>query len=306
MPELLKRTERLAHFLASKQLALALFLLLTFSLIPGTFAKENFHLSGLSRILIGCMGLNLLFCTAHRIRTLSRPVLVLHAGVLLTVAGATMSALGFVATVKVYEGTAVDTVYRWDLQRDAPLGVTLAVTNVSVAYHPVPVKVGVLKGPEKVGLHVLRTGKSFTLGPYRVLAETFDVPTENLRLGVYQDGQLVGWTDTGGVENSLPDDFPYAFRLVAFRNPVVAWTGVDLELTRGAEVVEAGTVEANEPLEWNGLYFYNTELDQDEYGNVYAGIQIVRDPGRPVVFAGFGVMVTGSLLWLIKRFRGLK
>jgi hypothetical protein len=298
--------ERLAHFLASRQLALFLFPLLCLSLIPGTLEKENFHLSGLSRIIIGCMGLNLLFCTMERVRTLSRPVLILHAGAMLTLIGATMSAFGYVATVNIYEGTAVDTVYRWDLEGDVPLGVTVAVKKISVEYHPVPIKVGVLKGQEKVSLHELRTGKSFEIGPYTVTAEEFDVPTENLRLSVFQGGILIGSTDTEGTENNLPAEFPYSFKLVAFRDPVMKKVGVDLQLTKDSRVVEAGTVEANSPLEWNGLYFYNTNLDEDEYGNVYAGIQIVRDPGRPVVFAGFGVIMTGSLLWVYKKFHGYR
>ena len=302
MSELLKRIEGLSHFLASRQLALVLFPLLCLSFIPGTLEKESFHLSGPSRIIIGCMGLNLIFCTVQRVRTLARPVLVMHAGAILIIAGASISVFGFIATVNIYEGTTADTVYRWDLEQDVPLGVNLAVKKVGVEFHPVRIKVGVLKGQEKVGLHVLRTGASFEQGPYTVKADAFDIPTENLKLDVFQEGRFIGSTDTEGARYDLPAEFPYEFKLVAFKDPVLKNIGVDLELTKDSRVVGSGTVEPNSPLEWNGLYFYNTDIKNDEYGNVYAGIQIVRDPGRPVVFAGFSIILFGSVWWVFRKF----
>jgi hypothetical protein len=300
LPILSKRLEGPTSFLASKQLALLLFLLLCISLIPGTLAESNFHASILSRVIIGCMGLNLIFCTMQRMRTLAKPVLVLHLGAILTMAGAVTSAFGFVATVNIYEGTRVDTVYRWDQEKDSPLGVDLTVRKIISEYYPVPVKIGVLKREEKAGLFELKTGNAFVLDRYLVRAESLEMPLENLKLSVFQEGQLIGSTDTDGAKD-LPADFPYDFRLVAYRNPVYKKVGVELALLNGSAVVAEGFVEPNNPLVWNGLYFYHTQIEHDAYGNVYAGIQIVNDPGRPVVYTGFGVMMIGSLLWVYKK-----
>jgi len=296
-----KRLEGLFSFLASKQLALLLFPLLCVSLIPGTLAESNFHANILSRVIIGCMGLNLIFCTMQRIRTLAMPVLVLHLGVILTVAGAVTSAFGYVATVNIYEGTGVDTVYRWDLEKDSSLGVKLAVRRIISEYYPVPIQVGVLKGEEKAGLFELKTGKTFVLDRYLVRAESLEMPFENLTLSVFRDGQFIGTADTDGARN-LPADFPYDFKLVAYGKLAYKKAGVELALSNGSENVAEGFVEPNNPLVWNGLYFYHTQTEYDDYGNAYAGIQIVNDPGRPVVYTGFAVMMIGSLLWVARKF----
>jgi hypothetical protein len=251
------------------------------------------------------MGLNLTLCTAQRLRSLPRPVLVVHLGAVLTLGGAMLSSFGFIATVNIYEGTAVDSAYRWDLEHDVPLGFTLAVKRIETEYHPIPVKVGVLKDREKIGLFELKTGKSLELNGYTVKAESLAVPEENLRLSVFQAGRLIGSCDTDGAR-ALPVDFPYDFRLVAYKNPSYKRVGVDLAVSRGSQVVAEGITEVNSPFEWKGLYFYHTNIERDEYGNAYAGIQIVRDPGKPVVFIGFAVILTGSLLWVLRKFYGFR
>jgi hypothetical protein len=297
------RLEGLNSFLASKQLALGLFLVLCFSLIPGTFRESDFHASGLSRIILGCMALNLLVCTLQRIRTLSRPVLIMHAGVVVTMAGAVIGGLGFIATVQIYEGSSTDRVYRWDLEQDVLLGATLAVRGIDTEFYPVPIRVGVLRGQDKVGLFELKTGDRFALDAYTVRADSLNAPEEEVQLSIFRGERLLGTADTSGTR-SLPADFPYDFKLVGYQDPVLKRVVVALSLSRGSEIIAEGTTEINSPFEWNGLYFYHTNLEQDDHGNPYAGIQIVKDPGRPVVYIGFALLTIGTLFWMYKKTYG--
>ncbi|KAF0217376.1 MAG: hypothetical protein FD174_3342 [Geobacteraceae bacterium] len=289
-------------FLGSTELAVALFLAISLLAIPGTFLeKREIYSSPPFLTLLGFLGLNLILCTVRRLKTLSTPVLILHGGVLLTLIGCFVTSFGFVATVNVYEGGVVDQVYRWDRERDLPLGMELTVKRINREYYPIPVKVGVLTGKEKTGLFTLKTGESFELNKYRIKVDALEFPSEKLKLSVYDQGRFIGSFDTSGV-NNLPADFPHEFKLVAFQNPSLKRLWVDLMLSNGSGRIAEGTAEVNNPFQCEGLYFYNTQVDRDPNGAAFAGIQIVRDPGRPYVFAGFAVMGAGAVLSFIRRF----
>ncbi|AJE04789.1 ResB-like family cytochrome C biogenesis protein [Geobacter pickeringii] len=295
--------KRMYRFLSSTELAVVLFLAVALLAIPGTFTENRtFYAHPVFLFLLGALALNLALCTVRRFRSISLPVLVLHLGVLVVCGGVIARAFGYVATVNIYEGTAVDTVYRWDLNRDVPLGAQLAVKRINREYYPIPVQIGVLRGERKDSLKTLKTGDSFPLGPYRVVADALRFPDEVLTLSVFQGGRLVGSCDTAGA-STLPANFPYGFKLVAFQNPVLKRLWVDLALTRNAVPVAAGTSEVNAPFIWDGLYFYNTQVGVDGAGISFAGIQVVKDPGRPCVFAGFALMGVGAVLSFARRFR---
>jgi len=298
---LLKRAEWLYHLLGSKKVAAILLLLLCVMLIPRTFTETtDIHLSTFPSIIFGCMGLNLLLCTVQRIKVLSLPVLIMHFGALLVIAGAVISSLGFVATVNIYEGTTVDSAYRWDEKRDMPLGVDLTVKKINIEYYSVPVKVGVLRGEEKVGLFELKTGESFTLDRYRVRVDSLEMPLEYLRLSVLEGDHLLGKADTSG-EGDLPLDFPYDFKLVAYKNPSLKRVWVDLKLSKDSHVIAEGSTEVNKPLTWEKSSYHTTKIEADRFGLRFAGIQITNDPGKPYVYSGFAVMGIGSSLYFLKR-----
>ena len=281
-------------------------ILLCLVLIPRTFRKAepaDMYAGALLGALLGCLGLNLALCTVLRIKTLSRPVLIIHLGTVLTLAGGVISSFGYVATVNVYEGATVNTAYRWDFEKDMPLGVDLTVKKINIEYYPIPVKVGVLRGTEKFALFVLKTGEGFSLGPYTVKADAMGFPSENLMLSVFLGESLVGTADTEGARN-LPSDFPYDFKLVAFKDPRIKRAWLDVVLSKGSEVVAEGTSETNGPLIWEKLNFYNTLLDTDRYGLRYAGIQITNDPGKPFVYFGFAVIGLGSGMYFLRKVYG--
>jgi hypothetical protein len=294
------------HFLASKGLALVLFGVLCLILILKTFTEEtSIYLNNVPRILFGLTGLNLLLCTLQRVKTLSKPILIMHIGAFFTLVGSVMGLFGYIATVNIYEGSSVDKAYRWDIHEDISLGMDLTVKKINTEYYPVLVKVGVLKGNEKIGLFTLKTGESFNLYGYDVKVETLELPSEILKLTIFNKGHPIGYADTAG-ERSLPPNFPYEFVLVAFKNPSLKRMWVDLSLSKGPEIIAEGVSEVNSPFKWNGLRFYNTQISTDPYGIPYAGIQITKDPGRPYVFFGFAIMGIGSVMYFMRKVYGPK
>jgi hypothetical protein len=268
-----------------------------------TFTGVHNAVWSMIRGLLGLMMLNLLLCTIKRRSTLSWTVIMIHTGILITFTGGWISSTGFVATVNIYEGTAEDRVYRWDIEEDVSLGVDIMVNKLHEEYYPIPVKVGVLKGDEKHGLHILKTGESFDLDRYRVEVKTLYIGSKTLELGIFEDDNYIGRASTSG-DSDLPPDFPFAFRLVAYADPSVKKTWLDLSLLKGPDVVAEGKTAVNHPLHWEGMNFYHTATNRDEKGIPFVGIQITRDPGIPYAYAGFCITALGGALYLLRRIRG--
>lgn len=298
--------KKIFRFFASTELTIGLFIVISLVAIPGTFIESRaIYSSPLFLVLLAILVINLIFCTIKRIKTLSRPVMLLHGGVIITLAGCIVTSFGFVATSYVYENHLAEQFYRWDIKQDAELGFGLVVQKINRKFTPAPVKVGVLKNGKKEGLYELKTGESFVLAPYRIVAEELEFPAENLKLIIYDHDTRIGSCSTSG-SSDLPPDFPYQFKLVAFQTPLLLREWVDLMLVRNGEMIAKGTSEVNKPFQWEGLSFYNTRNEYDEKGVPYAGIQIVRDPGRWLVFVGMTVVAVGAVLTSLRRWYGFR
>jgi hypothetical protein len=298
--------QRSYRFLSSRELTISLFLLLCLILIPRTFVEtKDIRLGWPGNLILAVMALNLALCTVKRVKGLSKPVIIMHLGTILILAGGVASSFGFIATVNIYEGTSVNSAYRWDQQKDIPLGIDLALKKITIEYYPVPIKIGVLRGEEKIHLFEVKTGGQFTLEPYTVRADYIELPSENLRLSVFEGGRIIGFVDTEGAQQ-LPPDFPYDFKLVAYKNPFLKKVKTDLTISKNSKIIAEGTSEVNSPLTWEKLSFYNINVDSDDHGLRFAGFQITHDPGRPLVYFGFLVSGVGSVFYFARRIRGNK
>lgn len=296
--------DRIWRFLTSTRFAIILFGVIACLSLVGTFpGLDPIYRQMPFRGLLGILGLCTLCCTVRRWKGIAWQVHLVHAGVILTLAGGMIGGLGSVATINVYEGDTVDTAFRWDLDRDAPLGFSLMVTGITTEFYPVPVKVGLLRGTEKAGLFTLKTGETFAVDGYQVQVDRLDPAGRRLGLTVSQKGQRIGTAVTDG-KSDLPAGFPYTFKLVAFQNPKLKRMWVSLRLSREGQLLAEGVSEVNSPLDWNGFSFFNTRVGADEAGRPYAGIQIVKDPGRPVAFAGLLLTSLGGVLAFARRMFG--
>jgi hypothetical protein len=302
-----EKVKKSVKFLASTELAVALFLVISLVAVPGTISdNRTIYSSPLFLSLLGLFGLNLILCTQRRFKSISRAVLVLHGGVIVTLLGCILASFGFVATVNLYEGTTVDHVYRWDREMDAPLGADMTLKKINWEFYPMPVQIGVLKGQNKEKLFELKTGQGFDFKEFRIDVGPVEIASENLKLSVFKKGTYIGSFNTLSGATDLPSDFPYSFMLVGYKTPRLKRQWVDLMLTDSSGLVSEGTAEVNGPFQWGGLYFFNTQVELDPKGVPYAGIQIVRDPGRWLVFSGMTMVALGALMATFRRRYGFR
>jgi len=295
---------QLYRLLSSKTIALYVFGALIVLLLPRSLLSAKFPaLDTAIHLVLALIFLNLFVCSIRRFKTISKPVLFIHLGCIVTLTGVLISTLGYISTINIYEGSSTDIAFRWNVEKDVPLGFSLAVNGIHRSYYPINLKVGVLKEDKKHDLFIIKTGESFKLENYRVMADSLELTSKNLTLQVYgPDDRRIGTYNTGG-GNSLPEDFPYAFKLVAFQDPMLKRVWTDISILQDNKVIANGVAEVNHPFIWNGLRFYNTSTGIDPAGGSYAGIQIVRDPGIIYVYAGFFIICLGALFDLKRLFR---
>ena len=94
---------------------------------------------------------------------------------------------------------------------------------------------------------------------------------------------------------------PLKFRFMAVPPEEMGMRGGDIKAFKSTvEVIEKGvvvctrTIAVNSPLSWGGYTFYQTSYNPDDLA--WSALQVVRDPGIPIVYAGFVLMMTGLTL----------
>lgn len=286
--------------LCSKSLTLFLLAALVLVLTPATVSKLPLFIT-VGRLLLVLLAINLSLCTVRRWRYLAGSVILIHAGILVILAGSLAGRAGFVATVNIYEKESTTTAFRWDRQQDFPLGFTLRVRKINRDFYPTSVRIGVLMDGRQEKLYELKSGENFTHAGNRIEVLDLDPVLPALHLAV---------TSPGGERalQTLSKEIParrtgLALQLVGFQTPVVKRSWVDLDIISGSDSPVLGQAEVNHPFIWRGLRFYHTATNADPLGQPYAGLQIVDDQGIPVVYLGFLLLCLGNVLILLKKGR---
>jgi cytochrome c biogenesis protein ResB len=92
---------------------------------------------------------------------------------------------------------------------------------------------------------------------------------------------------------------------VAFQDPQIRNSELGLQVAWANGPQLSGDVAVNRPLSLNGFDFYYVQHAFDQQGREYVGIQIVQDPGRPVVFLGMALAAVGAIMAACRRFYGV-
>lgn len=221
-----------------------------------------------------------------------------HLAPFLFMAGGLWGSLGgYVGTRNIYVGDSTRTADRWPSGSSSPLPFTLRVSDFRLVHHPVQLRVGFLLPEGTAPEATLREGSSAPVPGtgYRVFVQRFD-PAGGDLVYFLEDpaGRRLGPFSKGKEEGA-----PLRVRPVAFRDPEVkrAEATVAVVGERG-EVLRQQVVAVNEPLVYRGSRIYLTAWGEDRYRNPHVGLQITRDPGQPLVWAGAVALSLGLFLLL--------
>jgi cytochrome c biogenesis protein len=220
-----------------------------------------------------------------------------HLSPLLILGGGLWGSLGgFVGTQNVYVGDSTETFFNWSAGAEGRLPFRLVVEDFRLLYYPIEVKVRVDLPEGGAHLAQLRVGRAVPVPgtEFQVRVDTFDAET----------GDMVYWVagpkgEEGPFSKGREEGTPLKVRPTAFRDPeirraeaVVALSGAD------GKTLARQIIAINEPLVHGGVRIFLTAWDRDPKGFPYAGFQIVRDPGQPLVWLGSTALSLGLLLLL--------
>lgn len=204
------------------------------------------------------------------------------------------SLFGFVGTQNVHVGQGTLSFRNWSAGVQAPLPFELRVEDLRIDHYPILLEVAVA-GPGAPPAEVrVREGSRIPVAgtPYAVLLGRFDAASGDLTWLV--DGPQ---GRQGPFSKATAAASPVRVAPLAFKDPDVRRAEAVVSL-RGAdgEPVVRQAVSVNAPLVHGGLRIYLTAWGDDDYGFPYAGFQIVRDPGQPLLWAGALALSLGILL----------
>lgn len=203
---------------------------------------------------------------------------------------------GFVGTKNIHVGDTVETYYNWSTRAEERLPFYLAVEDFRVLYYPVQLRVRIETGGAEPQVTELREGQVVRVKgtPYRVRVQMFDPGSGDMTYWVEGPGEPLGPFSRGREEGA-----PLKVRPIEYRDAEVrrAEASVSLRSNTGKVLVRQA-VAVNEPLVFDGLRIYLTAWSRDRYNNPFVGLQIVRDPGQPLLWVGAFVLTMGLVVLL--------
>jgi hypothetical protein len=305
------------RFLGSTKLTIALCLVLAAGGIAGSLLYQgntaygkpstfNVFRSPLFLVPAGLLVLNILFCVIPRLREMpaGKPrtwsFAGLHLGLLLLAAGFSLDGLyGFVGTQYFPVGAPYSGYHNWRTGKDEAFPFTVTVTGSEVRFHPRNLQVGVKDAAgRKVGLFVVREGVSFE-APGTGLVVTprkFDEERKTLVFDARAGGQAVtGLTASADRPAAIAG---YSIVPVSYFNPEPSGYVANVRFTAPGRAPEEATLRINHPATFAGTSFSIVDLNRDPYGNAIVGLQMTREPGAPLFWAGsllFGISLMTHL-----------
>ncbi len=224
--------------------------------------------------------------------------IVLHLGLVLTFgAGALSSVTGYIGTANIRVGEVEDVFYNWRSARDEKLPFAVRVASARPEYYPARLRLGIRdKSGREIGLWEAVEGVPLAVPPLgaTVTPRRFDAERVRLELEVRPDGPGEG--KTVAVSSASGNAAAVGDRevvLVGWRRSL-RMVSSDIEIWEGGRPAASSRVSVNHPFSHGGYRIYQRDLGADESGRPYAGYQVVREPGLPLVWLGFVAVLLGA------------
>jgi cytochrome c biogenesis protein ResB len=317
---------KILEIVGSLRLTVALILLIAGASVFGTLieqrkALETVYHSPLFVLLLTLLGVNLIFCTLLRLRLRLSMVgfLTTHIGVLLVLLGAVVGgACGTAGMMQLFVGETGDRFYTKDgTEKELPFA--LRLNRFSVEYY----NFGSLSAVDNEGRIVAEVaptkGAELTVPGHTIkiidfvpdFVKDLDSGEVTTRSEVLRNPALLVSVTGGGKvserwifakfpqmahfhsdRENLPFNLVFQLSIRAYRTDASVLNSAGKELKRQ-------TVEVNLPLSFGGYTFYQASYDEAQHE--WSGIQVVRDPGVAVVYAGFGLLTFGVFFTLYAK-----
>jgi len=274
--------------------------------------------------LLSLLVLNIAVCVFSRVgRLVRRPgMMMVHVSALFIAAGALIGAIwGAKGYVVLREGEQTDCFesrVRGVTER-IPLGFTIGLDDfilerygyVQVREHGaddienVPAQEG-YKGvvfDGRFSVEVLKIVPDFRMsietGEITSASARFDNPAVQIRIG-RNDDEEVRWVFARYPEaHPSPDALPLDAQFRLESSGRIKDFKSKLWIEQDGTKVLAKTIEVNDPLVYNGYHFYQSSYDDQTMS--WTGLQVVKDPGVPVVYIGFAMLCLGTFIDLYPR-----
>lgn len=257
---------------------------------------------------------NIAACSARRLKTAPAYFTLLHAGLVLIIAGAFATRLyRFEAAMPLHAGQASSLAYTDTASYTLPFSVKLEDFRLEYYAEPqgvITVEEGgrayilnskegaAIKTPGGAALKVLRLVKDFGLtGKNEVVEKSPYWLNPAARLEIIQGGkkrELWFFANFPGMHGQdLPFSVSYRLEQAEIKNFTSTVT-----VTPAAGPATRVEIAVNKPLAFGGYTLYQTSYDPSDAG--YTLLTVTRDRGVWVVYAGFILLLSGVLLWLRK------
>lgn len=271
-------------------------------------------------LLLSLFGLNLLVCTLNRIRVHKSSVglVVTHVSILIILAGAIIGALlGERGFMSLYEGEA-----RYSFATDKgirKLDFKIYLDDFILEWYNKHQITAVVKSQGIKKVFLAEMGKKYPV-------EGTDLAVQILRY--FPDFYLKGkkpatrsdvpnnpavlvriYENKRAVEDRLVfEKFPGALEgkdkdielLYKWQGQIKDFKS-KLKVIDGAKLVRTATIEVNHPLKFKGYTFYQSRYDPEQLN--WTGLEVVKDPSVPFVYAGFVLLNIGIILVFYSKIR---